>query len=145
MEYQLFSTSKTLDIDTIIQKRNRKNKREQIGSEPMPYRWKNTIPLLVRGMVIADRTLFISGPPDFVDEEEIQKHFTDSMAQANLHKQVDALEGKEGGMLWAIDAENGSVLSQYRINSPPVWDGLIAADNKLFMASMDGSVVCWGK
>ena len=145
MEYQLFSTSKTLDIDTIIQKRTRKNKREQIGSEPMPYRWKNTIPLLVRGMVIADRTLFISGPPDFVDEEEIQKRFTDSMAQANLHKQLDALEGKEGGMLWAIDAENGSVLSQYRINSPPVWDGLIAADNKLFMASMDGSVVCWGK
>lgn len=35
-------------------------------------------------------------------------------------------------------------MAAYRLGSPPVFDGLIAADGRLFLATMDGQVLCLG-
>ncbi len=144
MEYQLFSTSKSMEVDTTLLS-EKTAKLERIGAEPMSYQWNTTIPILVQSMVKANNKLFVSGPPDLLDEEKAQRHYTDSLVQANMKKQKEALNGKHGGWLWAFDGESGKVLQKYQIASPPVWDGLIAADHKRFMATMDGNVVCWGK
>jgi hypothetical protein len=145
MEYQLFSVPMSVKVDTTLNQASARGGIEQIGAEAMPYSWNRNIPVLVRGMVLANNTLFISGPPDLVNEEDAQNHYADSNIQAKLKKQKKALQGKEGGLLWAVNRESGAVKAKYRIDSPPVWDGLIAADNKLFMATMDGNVICWGE
>ena len=144
MEYHLFSASKSMDVDTTLLS-DKTAKLERIGAEPMPYQWNTTIPILAQAMVKADNNLFVGGPPDLLNEEQAQRHYTDSLVQANMKKQHEALNGKHGGLLWAFDGLSGKVLRKYQIASPPVWDGLIAADHKLFIATMDWNVVCWGK
>jgi outer membrane protein assembly factor BamB len=145
MEYHLFSVPKSVKVDTSLLKAKTSKEIERIGAESMPYTWNDDVPILVRGMVLAGNTLFVSGPPDMVNEEKARKNYTDSTIQTKLKKQKEALQGRGGGLLWAVDAEKGTVKRKYRIDSPPVWDGLIAADNKLFMATVDGKVICWGE
>ncbi|MCX6910570.1 MAG: hypothetical protein NTY01_21360 [Verrucomicrobia bacterium] len=36
------------------------------------------------------------------------------------------------------------ILAAYRLDSPPVFDGMIAANARLFVATMDGKVLCLG-
>jgi outer membrane protein assembly factor BamB len=145
MEYHLYSVPKSLKVDTSMIKAGTNQGIERLGAEPMKFTWEKNVPVLVRGMVLANNTLFISGPPDVVDEEKARKNYADSSMQLKLRKQKRALQGNEGGMLWAVNSENGEVTNKYRIDSPPVWDGLIAADNKLFIATMNGNVVCLGE
>jgi hypothetical protein len=93
------------------------------------YRWTRAVPFLVRAMVLADKTLFLAGPPD----------------EANPQDLSAALEGQRGGSLQAVSAENGNTLAEHRLDSPPVFDGLAAADGRLYMAAQDGQVLCLGK
>jgi hypothetical protein len=37
-------------------------------------------------------------------------------------------EGKSGGVLWMASAKDGSKLAEYKLDSPPAWDGLAAAE-----------------
>ena len=39
-------------------------------------------------------------------------------------------------------AEAEKQLAEYKLDTPPVWDGMAIADGKLYIAGMDGSVVC---
>jgi len=52
------------------------------------------------------------------------------------------LKGKDGARVWAVSAESGKRLSEYRLDSLPVWDGMIAANGKLYLSTMDGEVAC---
>ena len=56
---------------------------------------------------------------------------------------LGALEGRKGGVLRAVAAKDGSTLSEYILCAPPVLDGLIAVDGKLFLATRDGKLSCW--
>jgi outer membrane protein assembly factor BamB len=79
-------------------------------------------------MVLANKVLFAAGPPDVVDPQ-------DPMA---------AFEWRKGGLLYAYSADDGNELAQYKLNSPPVLDGLIAAQERLYLATVDGRVLCFG-
>ena len=35
-------------------------------------------------------------------------------------------------------------LAEYRLDAPPVFDGLAAAGGQLYLATMDGKVACFG-
>ena len=63
------------------------------AGSPLRYRWSQRIPLLVRAMVLADETLFIAGPPDFVDEEEAFDHSAEPDFLEKLRQQDAALDG----------------------------------------------------
>jgi hypothetical protein len=76
------------------------------------------IPMAVRAMVLAGETLFVAGPPD--------------------------KPGPEGGLLWAFSAPDGKKLAEYSIDAPPVWDGMAAANGRLYIATRDGMLVCMG-
>jgi len=45
--------------------------------------------------------------------------------------------------LAALAAEDGRQLSELQLSSPPVWDGLAAANGKLYLTTMDGKVLCF--
>jgi hypothetical protein len=51
-------------------------------------------------------------------------------------------ESGRGGILWAVAAEDGKKLSELKLASPPVHDGLIAAAGRLFLATLDGKLLC---
>ena len=95
-------------------------------------------------MVLADKTLFVAGPPDVLDEEESFKRIMarDEKVQANLAEQDSALKGAKGGMMWAVSTD-GQKQAEYKLASLPVWDGMVAADGRLYLATMKGEIVCF--
>ncbi len=109
--------------------------------------WNTDIPLLARAMLLADRTLFVAGPPDLIDEEESFKKLTsnDPAIAKVLARQDAALKGKEGALLWAVSADSGKKLSQINLPSLPVWDGMAAAHGKIYLATTDGRIICLEK
>jgi len=93
-------------------------------------------------MTMTGKTIFIAGPPDLIDEEVVLKRFNEKEIKAQLHKQAAALAGKEGVLL-AISAEDGGQLAEYKLDFLPAWDGMAAANGKLYMSTLDGQVVCF--
>jgi outer membrane protein assembly factor BamB len=106
--------------------------------------WNKDLPLLVRAMALADTTLFVAGPPDLIDEEKTFKQLMagDEAVQKLLQRQDDAIEGKEGGILWAVDSVTGEKSAEVKLPGVPVWDGLIAARGRLYLTTIDGRVTC---
>ena len=101
------------------------------------------MPVLVRGMVLADKTLFIAGPPDVVDEEQSLATFDQQETQKKLIRQAEVFAGAEGAVLRAVSTANGMTLAEQKIESAPVFDGLVAAGGRLYMATIDGKVLCF--
>lgn len=93
-----------------------------------PPLWTRWVPVRIRGMVKAGETLFAAGPPDVLDADD----------------PYAAFEGRKGAVLAAISARDGSALSQVHLDSPPVFDGLIAAGGRLVVSLEDGSVASLG-
>jgi hypothetical protein len=54
-----------------------------------------------------------------------------------------AYEGRLGGGVWICAESDGSKLAEVKLPAPVVWDGMAAADEKLFLASTDGAVLCF--
>ena len=63
--------------------------------------------------------------------------------QQKLEAQAEAWRGGKGGLLWAVAKETGDRLAEYKLDSPPVFDGMIAAQGRLYLALMDGTIVCY--
>lgn len=93
-----------------------------------PIRWQASLPILVRAMIKADRTLFVAGPDAGQNNSGL----------ANLRT-------SQPGALWSISADDGSVISKYPLPAAPIFDGMAAADGKLYLSTMDGKVRCLGK
>ncbi|UCE49358.1 MAG: hypothetical protein JSW47_04285 [Phycisphaerales bacterium] len=98
--------------------------------------WSKPLEMVVRAMVLADDMLFIAGPPELL---------TSTSGSQDLKAAQAAYEGKKGASLWAVSTKDGSRLSEYRLDSPPVLDGMIAANGKWYISSMDGRVLCLKK
>jgi len=91
------------------------------------FRWTRNVPLLVRAMIAADKTLFMAGPPDIFKAEEPAATYA----------------GKKGGLLYVAAAPDGRELARYKLESPPVFDGMAAAQGRLYLATVDGCVLCF--
>ena len=89
-------------------------------------RWSVEVPLLARAMVLADRTLFLAGPPEGAGLEDLSA----------------AHEGRTAALLWAVSADGGQKLADCPLAAPPVWDGLAAANGRLYLCTLDGHVLC---
>ena len=109
------------------------------------FQWKLDQPsLIARAMTIAGDTLFVAGPPDLVDERQAFHNPDDSEVQAKLKRQAEAYEGRAGGQLWVMAKADGRVMNRYTLNTIPVFDGMAVADDSLYMATVDGRVMCLG-
>ena len=90
-------------------------------------KWTVHAPIRVNAMVVAEEKLFVAGAPDVLDEDD----------------PLGALEGRKGGLLRAVSTSDGSTLAEYTLESPPLLDGLIAVEGKLFLVTLDGKLTCW--
>jgi outer membrane protein assembly factor BamB len=92
-----------------------------------PPEWLKMIPVRTRAMVLAGDKLLLAGTPDVVDDKDPSA----------------ALEGRKGALLHVYRAGNGELLKDIKLHAEPVFDGMIAADGKVFVSSKDGSLGCY--
>ncbi len=123
------------------------NNAENQGNSLVKPKWTQDVPIYVRAMVLSGFRLFIVGPPDIIDEEETFQKLSekDPEVQALLELQDQALEGKDGGLLLVVNTETGKVERQIKLDTLPAWDGLAGANGRLFLSTLDGQVMCFGK
>ena len=115
------------------------------GSVPgflVKHNWTKDMSMFARAMVLADKVLFISGPPDVLDEPQAFRQIDEPQVRRELAEQVAAFNGKKGAVLEAISVGDGTELAKYDLDSPPVFDGMSAANGRLYLATMDGRVEC---
>jgi len=91
--------------------------------------WSVRIPVRVRAMTQTADRLLVAGPPDVVDPKD----------------PLGAFEGRMGGLLYAVDSATGKKVSEWKLAAPPVLNGIAAANCRLFVATTDGRLVCFGK
>ena len=123
--YQLFADSS--DNEPMLEERAEnwdKGPGFTRGRSPL---WTKKIPIRARAFLLAGDTLFVAGPPDVIDA-------MDPLA---------AFEGRKGGKLWALAADDGKELVRYELKSPPVLDGLIAARGRLYLCTTAGRILCY--
>jgi len=78
-------------------------------------------------MVLADKVLFVAGPW----HGHLGRDFTG-------WKPVPRQEA----LLMAISATDGTELARYRLDSAPVFDGMAAANGRLYLSLENGQVLC---
>jgi len=79
-------------------------------------------------MVLAGDRLFLVGPPNVVPAKD----------------PFAAFEGRMGSTFCEFSIAEGKKVSQTRLESTPIFDGLIAAQSRLYLATTDGSIICFG-
>jgi outer membrane protein assembly factor BamB len=129
--YRFFACAKQ---PRVIRTPMQKPSESSAGSRPpvrtrIECRWWKSAPIQAKAMVLADKTLFVAGPP--VTGGEGQEAFAPS-------------EETKGALLCAFSAEDGKELAEYKLDSPPVFDGMIAANGRLYISTTDGRLICMG-
>jgi len=104
-----------------------KDKRRKKG-KTLIYKWETYIPVRVRAMVLTKNKLLLAGPADIVPEDDPAVSFKPN-AQS---------------VLTTISRESGKVINEKKLNETPAFDGLIAAEGRLFMSCKNGVVLCLG-
>jgi len=142
LEFRLFCVDRRLPVSAASPATGAKPKRRKASDAAATTRWSIKIPVLVRAMVKAGDTIFAAGPPDTVDEESAVKTYDQAATRDELRNQANLFAGEEGSVLWAVAAKDGSKIQETKLDVLPVFDGMIAADGKIFMTTIDGKVLC---
>ena len=110
----------------------------------LDYNWEILQPdIMARAMVLAEDKLFLAGPKDVVDQKKMWGQSHQETFQKKMQEQTEWLKGKHGAFIWVVSKETGKRLAQYKVGYLPKYDGLIAAEDKLYMVSEDGEIICY--
>lgn len=94
--------------------------------------WSVSIPMVVRSLLLtpaagnAGKLIFVGGVIEQVDGKD----------------PLTVYEYRAAGSLWAVSAATGEKLGEWSLPAVPVWDGLAAANGRLYLSTTDGSVRC---
>ena len=153
MEYMLYASPKEAQVEQLRAKRRGQSgqaQKRRAGLADAPpasvvAQWKQDVPMLVRAMVMAHETLFLAGPPDVIDEPKTLKTIQTPETQQLLARQAAALDGSEGAILWAVAKADGQKLAEHKLDALPVFDGMIAAGDRIYCATTDGDILALGE
>ena len=90
--------------------------------------WSQRVPLRPQAIVVSKNNLYLGGMPDRKSQDEFWQ----------------SLMGENGALLRVLSKASGKKLAEYKLESPPVYNGIAAAHGALVMTLKDGSVVCYG-
>ncbi len=162
LEYQLYAADKKVAEDAMrrVQQANRKMALRSRFRSPNASDWKlrRLFPrddltaarfgwtvdepgVNVRAMAAAGDRLFVAGPPVLIDERRAYYMPDDPDVKAKLKSQAEALEGRRGGQLWVVAEADGKVAARLALDTIPVFDGMAAAQGRLYMATVSGQVL----
>jgi outer membrane protein assembly factor BamB len=134
IEHHLFSAAK--DSSTV----------KLTGGKKTPARhhfWTKDIPFFARAMLVSGGRIVIAGPEDKVNEDKVFRKLKDSVTREQLADQAETLAGKNGGVLWIVDCQTGEKASELKLDTIPVFDGFSAAQQRLYMSTVDGRLICF--
>jgi len=129
--YRFFAASMTPAKPAPARKPVKGKKGRGRGGSKVAFRWQKQFPIQCRAMVPAGRTLFVAGPPD--------------KAEGDKSGPAGPLALGAAGKLLALKLEDGAKAAEYPLSAAPVFDGMIAADGKLYVISIDGTVQAFKK
>ena len=148
LEFHFFAAKKQPEIvNAGTERKAIKKGGKRVGSRKLPVTrfvpdWSNDISVQINSMVLTENAIFAAGPPDVADEEESVKTLLDPKTQKKLAEQSAAFQGKRGALLVAVSRDNGGKLAAYRLDFVPRFDGLIAANGRLYVSTLGGEVLC---
>ena len=106
--------------------------------------------LLVAPNVDADapKLIFAVGAPVVISEvaafDLYRKHKTKGAGSLDqLFKKEQAAEGKSGATLSVVSSADGAVLSEVELESPALFNGISAANGRLYISNRNGELVCF--
>ena len=110
-------------------KRKNKDPMATFEEEEVDFNWSFEDPdIYVNSMVLTKDKLFVAGPPE--------------MGNRETEEAKNKWLGREGGKLLCLSSKDGDLLSELKIESPSIFDGMVAADGKIFISLQNGSVIC---
>ena len=148
LEFHLFAAKKQPEIVKAgTERKPIKKGGKRVGTRTIPVTrfvpdWSDDISVQINSMVLTDKALFVAGPPDVEDEEHSVKTLLDPGTQKKLAEQSEAFQGNRGALLVAVSRDGGEKLAAYSLEFVPRFDGLIAANGRLFMSTLSGDVLC---
>ena len=116
-----------------------KSRRGKATPKKAPPLWSNPDSLMVRAMVLGGDRLAVAGPVD------VGQKIPDFLAFKNEAEAVAGFAGKRGVHLQIVSAADGKRISQTELDSLPVFDGMAAAGEKIYLSLKDGTLVCFGQ
>lgn len=84
-------------------------------------------PIKAKSLLIGSDNLYLAGVRDKVDTDDPWAHF----------------DGRMGGLIAICSKRDGKRKGQIELDSPPVFDGLASARNKLVVSCKDRSILCF--
>jgi arylsulfatase A-like enzyme/outer membrane protein assembly factor BamB len=112
-----------------------KKGKKTAAAKPQPT-WADTQSLIVRAMVLGADRLAVAGPRD------LGKKDPDLLSFQNADEALASFEGKKGVYLRIVRAADGKNLSECELPDMPVFDGMAAANGRLYLATRRGQVIC---
>jgi hypothetical protein len=100
-------------------------RREEDGTLATPN-WSVKFSMRPRAMLRAGGLLLIGGMPEAQDGSPL----------------LSIYDGQEGGLLRIVSAVDGEELNETGLEFPPVWDGMAAAADGLYLSATDGTLHC---
>ena len=101
--------------------------------------WSDTNSLMVRAMVKVDDRLILAGPPD------LGKKDTRVLQFSNEPEALAGFMGRKGVLLRVVSATDGKKVAECTLSAMPVFDGMSAANSRLFIALNNGILECRGE
>ncbi|MGD8499831.1 MAG: PQQ-binding-like beta-propeller repeat protein [Phycisphaerales bacterium] len=95
------------------------------GKDTERWKWSVELGIRPRAMLHAGELLFLGGMPYAADQVDLETTY----------------EGSKGGLVWVMSTSNGQKLAEYSVDSPPVWDGMAAANGRLYLSLENGCIL----
>ncbi|MBL7187722.1 MAG: PQQ-binding-like beta-propeller repeat protein [Phycisphaerae bacterium] len=127
--YELISASRSVAHEEEAKRHARLQNADPSQPKTESILWKRSVSIRISAMAVTKQTLLLAGVPDKVEPQD----------------PYAAFEGRMGGVLLILDKKTGQTLSEILLESPPVWDGMSIAGDRIFLALENGSVVCLGE
>ena len=107
-----------------------------------------TLTMTPRAMLSAGDVVFAAGYTDARTEPTLLWRAPGKNASLEnvpeVHPLTDLGPAKGDWTLWAFSAADGRRLGELKLPAEPVWDGLAAAQDRLYLSTADGKVRCFG-
>ena len=128
----------------------------QYAPRGIAMKWSEDIPVLAKGMTVAGDKLVVAGPSfelhpsSFLVDAATNQLRLDSApddaaaADAAIEKAHKGLTGEADARLLILTKTTGKEQANIPLPSVPVFDGVIAASDRLYICREDGVVSCFG-
>jgi hypothetical protein len=137
-----YSAENPLAAHSVDWKELARQSKEKLSA--LSYNWIHEEPeIIAKAMVLANDRLFIAGPRDVVDEKKMWGRSNERVFQEKMAEQLACLKGDRGGVMQVFSKKDGNKLAEHKLEHLPAFDGLIAAEGSLYMATENGSILCY--